>query len=308
LERLRQLLEVVYEPWIDQQPLRMMSSQQLAERAEAAGASILVIEADRAGEEVFKLPLIAVASTRADPVNVDLAAATAAGVPVLRCPARNADAVAELAVALLFALNRRVVVADREVRSGQVWQGGTIPYQRHRAWELAGRTAGLVGLGAVGRALRWRLQGLGMTVIAHDPYQSEADVSLEELLERCEVVSMHAPVTAETVGMIGEAELSAMRKGALYLNTARAQLHDTAALVAALESGHLGGAGLDHFEGENLPSNHPLASMPNVVLTPHIGGATFDTECRQASMVAEDLALLLAGKRPGRIVNPEVLR
>ena len=307
LERLQRMADIVYEPWIDQQPLRMYSSVQLRERLDAEGADILVVETDFVGPEVFSRPVRLVASTRGDPNNVDVGAATAAGTPVLNCPGRNADAVAELAVALLFALSRGVVRADADVRAGEAYKDGTIPYQRFRAWELAGRTAGLVGLGAVGRALRWRLEGLGLTVVAHDPYSEEAKLSLEELMERSDVVSMHAPVTPETTGMIGADQLARMRTGGFYLNTARAQLHDTDALVEALRSGHLAGAGLDHFVGENLAVDHPLVSMPNVVLTPHIGGATWDTEARQASMVADDIERLLTGQRPAHIVNPEVL-
>jgi D-3-phosphoglycerate dehydrogenase len=107
--------------------------------------------------------------------------------------------------------------------------------------------------------------------------------------------------------MMGEAQFAAMKPGSVYLNTARAKLHDTAALVAALRSGHLSGAGLDHFEGEHLPTDHPLTTMPNVVLTPHIGGATWDTEARQSAMVADDLARLINGDSPVYLVNPEVL-
>jgi D-3-phosphoglycerate dehydrogenase len=224
----------------------------------------------------------------------------------VRCPGRNADAVAELAVALLFAVARGVLPADDDVRAGQVYRDGRIPYQRFRAWELNGRTAGLVGLGAVGRATRWRLQGLGLEVVAFDPYSDEETLSLDDLLEISDVVSMHAPVTPETAGMIGAAQFAAMKPGAIYLNTARARLHDTDALVEALRSGQLGGAGLDHFEGEHLPTDHALVSMPNVVLTPHIGGATWDTECRQATMVADELTRLLAGEGLHHSANPEV--
>lgn len=306
LALLRDLADVVYDPWIDQNPLRIYSSVQLRERAERERADVLIVEADMIGPEVLELPLRVVAATRADPVNVDLAAATKAGVPVLRCPGRNADAVAELAVALVFALNRHIRAADADVRAGAVYRDGKIPYQRFRAWELSGRTAGLVGLGAVGRALRWRLEGLGMTVVAHDPYSDEAKLSLDELLERSDLISMHAPVTPETTGMIGANQFAAMRPGSLYVNTARAQLHDTDALVAALRSGPLAGAALDHFVGEHLPEDHPLIGMDNVLLTPHIGGATWDTESRQASMVADDLARLLEGQQPLNLANPEV--
>ena len=306
-DKLRQLADVVYDPWIDQTPLRIYSAEQLAERASAENAEVLVVESDSVGGPVFGLPLRAIASTRGDPNNVDIPGASAAGIPVLHTPGRNADAVAEMAIALLFAATRHLLAADADVRAGQVFRDGTIPYQRFRAAEIAGQTAGLVGLGAVARALKWRLEGLGVNVIAYDPYNDEARHSLDELLAESDIVSLHAPVTDDTVGMIGSAQFAAMRDGAVFLNTARAQLHDTDALVAALQSGKLAAAGLDHFVGEWLPTDHPLVSMPNVVLTPHIGGATWNTEARQAQIVADGLEALLSGRTPTHIVNPEVL-
>jgi D-3-phosphoglycerate dehydrogenase / 2-oxoglutarate reductase len=305
-DKLRRIADVAYDPWIEQTPLRMYNAEQLAERVKGEGATVLVVEVDSVKGPVLELPLVAIASTRGDPNNVDIPACTAAGIPVLNAPGRNADAVAEMAIALLFALNRHVVRADADVRAGELYAGGTIPYQRFRAWELNGRTVGLVGLGAVGRALRWRLQGLGMKVIAFDPYNHEAEHSLEDLLAESDIVSMHAPVTPGTTGMIGAAQFAAMKDGAVFINTARAQLHDTDALVAALQSGKLAGAGLDHFVGESLATDHPLATMTNVVLTPHIGGATYDTEARQAGMIADDLERLLAGEKPRFLINPEV--
>ncbi len=202
---------------------------------------------------------------------------------------------AEVGVALLFAATRGVVAADADVRRGEIYKDGTIPYQRFRAWELAGRTAGLVGLGAVGRALRWRLRGLGLEVIAYDPYADEPTVSLDELLSRSDVVSLHAPVTPETTGMIGADEFAAMRDGVVFLNTARAALHDTDALVDALRSGKVSAAGLDHFEGESLAVDHPLTQLGSVVLTPHIGGATYNVEANHTRTIAEDLCRLMAG-------------
>jgi D-3-phosphoglycerate dehydrogenase len=306
-DKLRELADVVYDPWIEQMPLRIYTAEQLAERASSENANVLVVESDSVSGPVFDLPLRAIASTRGDPNNVDVSGATAAGVPVLYTPGRNADAVAEMAIALLFAAARHVVTADADVRVGQVFRDGTIPYQRFRAWEVAGQTAGLVGLGAVARALKWRLEGLGVKVVAYDPYNEEARHSLDELLAEADVVSLHAPVTDETVGMIGAAQFAAMRDGVVFLNTARAQLHDTDALVDALRRGKVAAAGLDHFVGEFLPPDHPLTSLPNVVLTPHIGGATWNTEARQAQMVADGIEALLSGRRPAHIVNPEVL-
>lgn len=305
--KLRELADVVYDPWIEQTPLRIYGPEQLAERITAEAADVVVVESDSVGGPVFDLGLRAIASTRGDPNNVDVAGATAAGIPVLNTPGRNADAVAEMTVALLLAVTRALLPADSDVRSGNIFRDGSIPYQRFRGWEVAGRTAGLVGLGAVGRATAWRLTGLGLRVIAHDPYNDDARHGLDELLAEADVVSLHAPVTDDTVGMIGAPQFAAMRDGVVFLNTARAQLHDTDTLVDALRGGKVAGAGLDHFVGEWLPTDHPLVGMPNVVLTPHIGGATWDTEARQAQMVADDLEALLAGATPAHIVNPEVL-
>jgi D-3-phosphoglycerate dehydrogenase / 2-oxoglutarate reductase len=307
LDKLSSLAGVVYEPWTDQQPLRIYDGPGLAKRLMAEEADILIVEADFVDATVFELPLIAVAATRGDPNNVDVSAATAAGVPVIRTPGRNADAVAELTVGLLIALARRILPADRDVREIEVFRDGTIPYQRFRGWEVAGRRATVVGYGAVGRALEWRLRGLGMTVSSYDPYVEGAGRDLEAALRDADVVSVHAALTAETIGLFGAQQFAWMRSGAVFLNTARAQLHDMAALVAALESGHLGGAGIDHFDGEMLPAGHPFLSMENVVLTPHIGGATTETESRGTQIVADDIELLLAGKAPLNVVNPEVL-
>ncbi len=306
LEKLASMFELVIDPWIEHTPLRIYNAEQLAERIEAEGASLVICEADECRGPVLDLPLTGIGSTRGEPTNVDLDGATARGIPVLRAPGRNADAVAEMTVALLLAVNRHLLRADDDVREGRVFVDGTIPYQRFRAWQLAGRTAGLVGLGAVGRATRWRLEGLGMDVIAHDPYADDATHTLPELLAEADVVSMHAAVSPETEGLIGKREFEAMRDGAIYVNTARARLHDLDALTAALESGKLAGAGLDHFEGEALPTDHPLAEMENVVLTPHIGGATYDTEANHTRLIADGFEALREGRKPGNLANSEV--
>ena len=306
LDELREVADVVFDPWIEHRPVQLHGPEDLATRIRAEGADIVVCEADSCKGPVLELPLRAIASTRGRPDNVDVDGATAAGIPVLRTPGRNADAVAELTVALLMAVTRFVVAGDRDVRAGTMF-GATLPYQRYRAWQVAGRTAGLVGLGAVGRAAKWRLEGLGMTAIASDPYAADATHGLDELLAAADVVSMHAAVTPDTFAMMGTEQFSRMKPGAIYLNTARAALHDTDALVAALDSGHLGGAGLDHFDGEILPTDHPLTAMINVVLTPHIGGATYDVECNQTAMVVADIKAILAGEMPLHCANPEVL-
>lgn len=311
-DTLNALVDVVYDPWIEQVPLRLLNGEKLAARLLEERADILIVESDSVKGPVFDLPLTVIGSCRGDPNNVDVEAATKAGIPVLRAPGRNADAVAELTIALLFAANRFVVPADHDVRADEVYAGGKIPYQRYRAWQLAGRTAGIIGLGAVGRAAKWRFEGLGLRVLSFDPYNPEAThhtaTDLQEMLAECDVVSMHAMVTPETQRLMGAAQFAAMKPGSIYINSARALLHDTDALVESLQSGHLAGAGLDHFEGEHLAPDHPLCAMHNVVLTPHIGGATYDTEANHSKLIADDVARILRGDKPVNCVNPEVLR
>lgn len=307
LDLLRSLADVVLDPWIDHHPLRIYAEDDLATRLREEEADILIAEADRCAGPVLEVPLRVIGSTRGDPTNVDVPGATAAGIPVLHTPGRNADAVAELTVALILAATRHVAASDRDVRAGEMFKDGTIPYQRFRGTELRGRTAGIVGLGAIGRAVRWRLEGLGMRVIASDPYADEATHDLDALLREADVVTVHAAVTPETEGMIGREQFLLMRDGVVFVNTARAQLHDTDALVDALRGGPLAAAALDHFPNEYLAPEHPLAQLDNVVLTPHIGGATWDTEERHSQMIADDLERLLSGVRPHHIVNPEVL-
>jgi D-3-phosphoglycerate dehydrogenase / 2-oxoglutarate reductase len=306
-DQLKELADIVYEPFIEQKPLRLYNDEKLAERVAAEGATIVICEGDRVGPATLDLKPVVVGATRGDPTNVDVPAATERGIPVLHAPGRNADAVAELTVGLLFAAARHVVAADDDVRAGETYRDGTIPYQRFRGWELNGRTAGIVGYGAIGRALAWRLEGLGMRVIAYDPYAADATYSLDDLLAEADVVSMHAPVTPDTMQMIGEKQFAQMKEGAIYLNAARAALHDVDALVDALQSGHLAGAGLDHFEGEVLSPDSPLAKLSNVVLTPHIGGASYNVEANHAQMMADGVAAILNGEKPKNCINPEVL-
>src|SRR3954447_14054991 len=224
MDTLQSVADVVYDPWIEQVPLRLYDGEKLAARLRAEDADVLIVESDFVNGPVFDVPLRVIGSCRGDPNNVHVAAATKAGIPVLRAPGRNANAVAELTVALLFAVNRFVVPADGDVRAGTSYAGGKIPYQKYRAWELAGQTAGIVGLGAVGRATKWRFEGLGLRVLSFDPYNPEAThhapAELQEMLAQCGVVSRHAMVTPETERLMGAAQFAAMKPGSIYVNSA----------------------------------------------------------------------------------------
>ncbi|MBO3750215.1 C-terminal binding protein [Streptosporangiaceae bacterium NEAU-GS5] len=297
LSRLRELADVVAGEDLPVRPWRGFSQEDLADLVIETGATLLVVDGDEVGGPVLDLPLTAVASL-GDPAGIDLRLAAERGVPVLHAPERDADAVAELTIGLLFAVSRHIVVADRDVRRGRAYRGGVRPGLRHRGRRLSGRTFGVVGLGRVGRAVRWRVEGLGMRVIAADPYVPDATHSLNELLRTADVVSLHVPETAETRGFMGDTEFALMRRGAIYLNTSRAALQDLSALIDALRRGQLGGAGLDHFEREWLEPGHPITRFPNVVLTPHLGEATSETEEGHAELLIGDLARLLHGEQP----------
>ncbi|MGJ6966124.1 NAD(P)-dependent oxidoreductase [Streptosporangium sp. G11] len=291
--RLRELIDVHYDP----AEHRPHQAAELARQLADTGARILITESDEVAGPVLDLPLLVVGCARSEAGNVDLPVATAKGIPVVCAPGRDADAVAELTLALILAVTRRVAVGDREIRRGMA------SYRGHRAWELAGRTVGLIGYGAVGRAVAWRMKGLGMRVMVHDPEAAENRYGLDALLTQADVVSVHA---SPSVGpLVGAVEFAAMKPGAIFVNTADEALHDMDALVGALRAGHLGGAALDRFAGEWLDPAHPLADMDNVVLTPHLGSGTYDTEINHTRMICEDIVRILGGERPLHCANPD---
>jgi D-3-phosphoglycerate dehydrogenase len=222
--------------------------------------------------------------------NIDVAAAKERGIAVLNVPGANAISVAELVFGLLLGLMRQIPAADASVRRGE-WEKS-----KFMGRELRGKTLGIVGLGRIGGAVARRAIAFEMTCVGFDPLVPEAVVramgveplSLDALLDRAEIVTLHAPMTPETKGMIGAAQLGRMPRGGILVNAARGGLVDEKALVAALESGALSGAALDVF-GNEPPQGSPLTSHPRVILTPHIGAAT--REAQEA--VGEEIVRLL---------------
>ena len=205
-----------------------------------------------------------------DSIPVD--AAHALGIAVHNTPESIAESVAEHAVALLLALVRQVTVQDRRVREGR-WADSE-PMQR---WHLSRRCLGLVGFGQIARLVEKMLRGFDLRVLHHDPFSAQS-IPLADLLRQADCVSLHCPLTAETRQMIGAAELALMKPGALLVNTARGAVIDEAALVAALRSGHLGGAALDVLAQEPPASDNPLLALDNVILSPHIAAFSADFE------------------------------
>ncbi|OGL64162.1 MAG: hypothetical protein A3J27_13285 [Candidatus Tectomicrobia bacterium RIFCSPLOWO2_12_FULL_69_37] len=228
--------------------------------------------------------------------NVDLEAARAAGVTVTNTPGVAAASVAEHALALMLAAARRIPFHDAAVRRGEWPRGGMV--------QLRGKTLGLVGLGAIGRETARLAKGLGMKILAWTFHPDPAFAAgaglewaeLDDLYARADVLSLHVRLSPETRGMVGEAAFARMKPGAILVNTARGPVVDEGALLEALASGRLGGAGLDVFEAEPLPAGHPLTKLPQVVLSPHNAGITPEVTEAGLLLAAENVAAFLAGK------------
>ena len=250
--------------------------------------------------------------------NIDVECATRLGIYVTNTPGVLTEAVADLTWGLILATARRIVEADHFVRSGEWWKTRTGWHPLMMlGMEIYGKTLGIIGMGRIGRAVARRAKGFNMKILYYDirrlPKELEEElgakfVDLETLLKESDVVSIHVPLTKETYHMIGEKELKLMKKTAILVNTARGAVIDTNALVKALEEGWIAGAGLDVFEQEPLPPDHPLTKFKNVVLVPHIGSATYETRTRMAELVAENLIAFAKGEVPPTLVNKEVVK
>lgn len=272
---------------------------------------LICLLSDRIDREVLEAgkALRVVANVAVGYDNIDLQAANELGIMVTNTPEVLTEATADLTFGLILAVARRIVEGDRLVREG-----------RFHGWELDlllgaevhHKTLGIVGFGRIGQAVARRARGFGMEILYYDPIRrpelerelGARFVQLEELLSRSDFVSLHLPLTPQTRHLIGREELGLMKPTAFLINVARGPVVDEAALVEALKSGKLAGAGLDVFEQE--PHVHPeLLRMSNVVLTPHIGSAGRETRVRMALMAVENVLAALAGRRPPNLVNPE---
>jgi len=276
-----------------------------------AGHDVLVVHGAAVSAEVLgAAPLRLVCCARGGPVNVDVAAATGLGIPVVNTPGKNAEAVAELTIAFALLLVRAVPRASRHLLEGGGFAESVFEGREFFGREAPSLTMGLVGLGHVGREVARRARALGFAVLGYDPEPTAgADVelvSLDTLLARSDVVSLHARLTPENRQMFSRDRFAQMRPGAYFINTARESLVDEPALRQALEQGTLGGAALDVLE--RTSGRHPLLDLPNVFVTPHIGGATEETLTRGAQRAVAAVTELLAGRMPANVVNPQVLQ
>jgi len=245
----------------------------------------------------------------AKPENVDYEAATERGIVVAWTPGVNHVAVAEHALMLMLCLAKKTIPQMDRLRSG-AWREPDAGIR-----ELCGKTVGIIGLGEIGRALCRMLYGFDVTLLAYDPYVSPSQakqvsvklVDLEDLLRQSDYVTLHAALTDETRHLIGDRELSMMKKTAHLINTARGALIDESALLQALKRGEIAGAGLDVFESEPPGHENPLLHLPNVVVTPHMAGWSDEAVYREQEEAALEIKLVLEGKSPRYPINPEAL-
>jgi D-3-phosphoglycerate dehydrogenase len=283
------------------------SPAELVERMD--GVEVLVVQGAPVTDAVLDASreLRLVCCARGGPVNVDVDAASVRGLPLVVTPGKNAEAVADLTIAFLVMLARGLPKAQRFLEEG---------HQLHDNWEgakfmgsdLRRHVLGVVGYGQIGQRVAQRALPFGLTVIAYDPYArvhgpAEQIASLEELLARADFVSLHARATGDNENLIGAPELAAMKRGAFLINTARETLVDEDALDDALASGHLGGAALDVVRTTGDSGRHRLLRHENVVLTPHLGGATHETLLQGAEMIADEILRFAAGEPLVNVVN-----
>ena len=308
VERLRVAADV--DQWEDELP---PPRQTLIEHLrEADGAVTLLTE--RIDTELLaacpRLKVVANMAVGYD--NIDVAACTAAGVLATNTPGVLTETTADFAFALLMAAARRVVEGDAFTRAGKwkTWDPTLL-----LGTDIWGATLGIVGLGQIGAAMARRGRGFGMRVLyaSRSPRPDlEAELRLErrpldELLTEADFVSLHVPLTPETRHLIDARRLALMKPTAVLINTARGPIIDQAALVVALRQGRPGYAALDVTEVEPLPTDDPLLTLPNCIITPHIGSASFATRARMAAMAVENLLAALRGERPPNLINPDAL-
>jgi D-3-phosphoglycerate dehydrogenase len=276
-------------------------------------AEILVVHGAPVTEDVIaaapKLRLICCA--RGGPVNVDAAAASARQIPLVNTPGKNAESVADQALAFMVMLARGFPKAQRFLIDGGVLGESAFEGARFLGYDLGGHVLGLVGFGNVGSRVHRRALAFGMRLVVYDPFvhignlASTVQVStLEDLLPQSDFVSLHVRATAETENLFGSEQFAAMKRSSYFLNTARESLVDEEALDAALTSGHLAGAALDVVRPRTPQTGpHPLLRHENVVITPHIGGATHETLLRGVTMVADEIQRFAAGEPLHAVVN-----
>jgi len=277
--------------------------------------ALIITSQQRVTSKVIKaanrLKVIAKYGSKPKGDNVAIQAATENGIVVCYTPGGNSDSVAEHTIALMLCLLKNLCITSSQLRQGK-WRNLSLLGQ-----EVFGKTVGIIGFGTIGRKVAEKIQGFDVKLLVYDPYISEKAVekdnvnlvNLQSLLKQSDIVTIHAALTDETKGLIGEDELKLLGKDAFIVNTARGAILNEKALIKAIEENWIAGAALDTFAEEPPKSNNPLLKMENVVVTPHFASCTLEAYQNEAYTAAEDVLKILNGEKPDpkHIANPEVL-
>ena len=294
-----------------------MSSEDFSKKIK--GYDILIVETDVINEKMIRQTpnLFAIVDFRGTVINVDIDAATENGVIIINTPGRNADGVADLAVAFMIMATRQLPTVMQAMKDGLwVTKGKYWMYTAHQGYDLPGKVIGLIGLGAIGQLVAKRLKGFGANIIAYDPYVKAEDaanlgidlVSKEEVFTKSDFVSLHLPLNEQTKGAYGIKELSLLKPTAYLINTSRAAVFVEDELINFLKEEKIAGAAFDVYHNEPIGADHPLLHIPNVICTPHIGGATLDVVNHQCEIGINSLINFIEGKIPGNIINPTAIK
>lgn len=306
-----------FEPFTDVEEVREASGEPAELAAALDNVEIAVSQLAPFTASVFRAPTAArlrlVGICRGGPVNVNLDAATDAGVAVSFAPGRNAQAAAEFAIGMIIAAARNIPAGSAALHGG-TWRGDFYAYEASGT-ELAGATVGLVGYGAIGSIVARILLAIGACVLVADPYADAARlaadevelVELDELMSRSQVVSLHARLSPETSQLVDERRLGLLPRGAVLVNTARGGLLDHAPLAGLLRSGALAAVALDVYDEEPPGPDWPLLGEPSAVLTPHLAGASMQTARRAADIIAGEVRRFLNREPLQHLANPDVL-
>ncbi|NPD87739.1 MAG: hypothetical protein HGN29_03400 [Asgard group archaeon] len=323
LEELKAILndEIVYESWRTTKNL-YFKDEDLIRKIKEVDAEIFICEGDNVKKTVIEnVDLKIIGSTRGDPNNIDLETATEKGIPVLYAPDRNTISVAELTIGLILALARKLHSVERILHSENEFEVNEFEdyikyYNLFKGFELQGKTVGIIGLGRIGFSVAKLLLPFRVKFLVNDPYvnQSRLDaingesVDLEDLLSRSDIITLHCPPTDETDDMIGEKQIKLIQPHALFINTARASIVDEYSLLDALKEKKIAGAALDVFSIEPVDQDNEFLELDNVIVTPHIGGDTFDTNHKHSMLMVNGIKQILNNQIPDNVKNPEVLK
>lgn len=314
LEELKKHFEVDHYDWSAH---GILEKQDFLERAR--DSHVLVVETDMITRELIEQAsdLFAIVDFRGTVINVDIDAANEKGIVIINTPGRNADAVADLTIALIIMISRNMVKSIDYFKQG-LWQekGKYWMYNTCQGHDLPQKTVGLVGLGYIGRLVAKRLAGFDVHVLGYDPFVTQENLkdtnielaSLEKLLQESDFVSFHLPLNPQTKGSFGRNQLKLMKESAFLINTSRADVFVESDFIDFLKEGKIAGAAVDVYPSEPIGNDYPLLQLPNVICTPHIGGASLDVINHQSRIGINALFELLKGGVPGNIINPAVLK